>query len=840
MNLLTKKPSNVDVSVKKFKPEHLQRTSHWSRFLKVFSATLVVLFVSSGMIFTPNANEAAQASGPYDPACPTWPGEDNENIGYARLGGMTNAQDAFLSTNGTSVRTHEARISWKTFSQQYKDQLQFVRWVPSVQYSDKGMYTRINEGNGTWGGWRGEGNANPNPIVYAGAYDRKNVIDFINDNGYCATARYTAASATIFGNMTLGVAKFLYDVVDVIYVAAMGGGINITNVTGLNEDGGDSSTFDSIYQTSEENSESWTRQIANTLELALLGDGNNDGLYNTLYLQFLLPLIFIGSIVIIVNLLRTKAVKALTGIVWMIVTIILGTLLLQAPMAIPKFIDGVVGTVANTAASAITSADDSELCNIPDNPNNQADIEARKVSCKIWEETVFAAWKKGQFGTSEMPNAEAANFVQYVYSPKLNEHIYNLGGNYNAFFTGSESFTANGFLAIIALLSIGFFTASMALLLMAYQVSMLLLIFTAPFFFLVGIAPSATGKGVFLRWFELIISLLVKRLVVTVLLAVFLKMFFIVAGIGFDNILIQSAIFAIVAYIGITQRSKIIEMFTGRINFGGDKSISVGGALESVADKSAVVAMGAAAAGTALAGKAAIKGTASLTGAAARAGTTSARGAYAQRKLQKMKESGVSEQVREEYLQDRVGKLGNRFGSQFVGADGNISLAAWDEEIEIKKETKIRQKEERAQEVQIRNDARKAQSILDKERKGVGVTSEEQAFAVDAVKRRAELIERKQSDKINRKVAKNVASYTNDEARQKAYESQINKMSSKPNLNVDLVDKEAVNSQIQTIDNSKARKQAQKRYRKNGMARRAAHNRSFKNDYLDGPQKMGL
>jgi hypothetical protein len=839
MNLLSKKPSNVEISVKRFRPKHLQKTNYLSRFVKVFSATIVVLVASSGMSLSPNATMKAEAAS-YDPSCPTWPGEDNEHIEFAMLGGMTNAQDAFLSTNGTSIRTYEAIVSWRTFSQQYKDQLQFVRWVPSVEYPSKSMYTSIDEGNGTWGGWRGEDlDDDPNPIVYAGAYDRKNVVNFIDDNGYCATARYTAASSTIFGNMTLGTAKFLYDMVDIIYVAAMGGGINITNVTGLNEDGGDSSNFDSIYQTSEANAESWTRQIADTLELALLGDGTNKGLYETLYLQFLLPLIFIGSIVIIVNLLRTKAVKALTGIVWMIVTIILGTLLLQSPMAIPKFVDGVVGTVANTAASAITSADESELCNIPDNPDNQADVEARKVSCKIWEETVFAAWKKGQFGTSEISNTEAANFVQYVYSPKLNEHVYNLSRNpaYNDFFTGSGSFTSNGFLAIIALLSIGFFTASMGLLLLAYQVSMLLLIFTAPFFFLVGISPSATGKGVFLRWFELIISLLVKRLVVTILLAVFLKMFFIVSGIGFDNILMQSVIFAIVAYIGITQRSKIIEMFTGRINFGGDKSITVGGALETVADKSAVVAMGAAAAGAAVATKKTIAGASSLTVGAAKAGTNSIRGAYAERKLQKMKESGASQQEREEYLQDRIDKLGSRFGSNFVGADGNISLKAWEEQIEVKQQTKITRAEERNQEVQTRRDARKAQTILDKERRGIDITSEEQAFAADAIRRRAEIVEKKQAEKTSQKIAKNISQYTTEEARQQAYERQIE---SKQNtmLNPKLVNENSVAEQLASMENAKARKRAQKSYRRNGMARRAAHNRAFNNDYLDGPQKM--
>lgn len=832
MSLLTSRDNNIEISVKKFKPKHLQEKNSFKRFITVLAVSLTVVFISSGAVIgTGDSNNTAYAAD-YDPECPTWPGQNNEYIEFARLGGMTTAQDTFISVAGTDKATYPEPNSSKTFSEQYKEQLLFVKWIPSTEYwSSRGatMYTQINNGK-TWGSWSGGvAEGAPRDILHASAAEKKNVIDFLDDNGRCGLKRFTTNSSTVFGNMTLGVAKFLYNIVDIVYVGAMGGAINITEVTSLNQEAEGASTIDEIYQTSEANAGSWTRQIADIIEVALVGDGAGDeGLYGNLYAQLVLPLIFVGAIVIIVYLLRTKAVKALTGFVWMLIAIVLGTLLIQSPMAIPKFIDGIVGTVSNTVATAITATDDSELCSIPDSDTNQADVEARKVSCKIWEETVFESWKIGQFGTDKIPTSEAKNFVQYVYSPQLNPSIYSLASNeaYDKFFTGGD-FTANGFLATISLLSIAFFTLSMGLLLLAYQISMLLLVFTAPFFFLSGIVPSATGKGVFLRWFELIVSLLVKRLVITILLAVFLKMFFIISDVQFETntLLFQSVLFAIVTYIGITQRSKIVELFTGRINFGGDKSITVGGALETVADKTAVVAAGAVAAGTAIAAKTAVKGATGLAAKGVGSGTSAARGEYAKRKLNKMKEAGVSEQERKDYLQDRIDTLGSGFGAQFVDAKGNISLKAWDSQVQVKQEAKKARKAKRSEETKIRKDARKAETIIDRDRQGVEVSETEMAFATESIRRRTEFDARKRTENATRKAARTVANYSTEDARQNVYERQKKK-------NPD-IDEEQFKVLLSQSDNDKGRKKARKAYRKSSTTRRAAHQRAFKNDNLD-------
>lgn len=790
----------------------------------LLTAAFVSLTVSGATIVSETSTAYAM-----DVACPVYAGDNNEYEKYAKLGGMTTAQIEHIQTLGLDKTAAMDDVPELTFPEQFGENMVFTNWVPYIG-EDVTPYGSINSNNGeSWRSFTGGGETSNLPETSTPEPD---FIDFLNDRLNCKVDIGFASAGTVMPNILLDIGKFIYDITDNIYVAAMGGSTNITNVVALDTEAGDVENFDEIFITDESNNESWSIQVANVIEEALVGQDGEGGLYNTLYLNFLIPLIFVAAIVIIVNLLRTKAVRALTGFVWIIVVIALGVAVLQTPMAAPKFIDGLVGTVGNTAAEAITetaspSEENSTTCSIEDPNATIPDIQARTVSCRIWENTVFKAWERGQFGDSSFDDVESKEFIQYMYAPRAANAAYTVagsGGKYDAFFTSSGQ-EYNAIIGIIAVSSVGFFVLGNSILLMGYQISMLLLIFTAPIFFIAGIVPSTMGRGVFLRWLELIVGILVKKLVVTILLAIFLAMFFIIASIEFPSLLIQSVVFVVITYIGFTQRSKIIEMFTGKINFGGDKSINVGSSIESVADKSAVVAMGATAVGTGLALKATGKGIGKGAAFAGRKGVTGVRRTVGTNKIRKM-QKGVAEgkhtqsQVDEEVL-NKQEKLGTKWGSKFVDENGKLDPAAHNAERENARNDRKSRKAERASGAATKAEAKDAEATL---KRPYGMNSEEDVKnAQEKINARDKVLADKKAKKIESQIASRVAKQKTSEKRAAALAAQMAKIPEERKVHIQ---ESEITHQITDEMKNKQKKQAQKQYRKNPVTQRHAEERA--------------
>jgi len=676
------------------------------KIAKPFAMLLATLTLTVGVTgattITPTENAYA-----LDAGCPVYAGNDNENEEYANLGGMTTNQINWLQTFGTSGSPVKTDNPGLTFPEQFKDNLSYVQWVPGIPAKDKSGLDGNREISGaSWDSFNRGIFTNADKSLPETSVSNPDIVGFLNDRGFCRIDIAFKNSATVLPNMFLGFGKFLYDLTDTFYITAMGGSTNTTNVVGLTDEAINADSFDDIYIIDESNNDSWFVQIADRVEEGLVGEDGEGGLYDALFLTFLLPLVFIAAIVIIVNLLRTKAVKALTGFVWVIVVIALGVSVLQSPMAIPKFVDGLVGTVGNTAATAITGAasdTESDLCTIESDSRNQINKDAAEVSCRIWENTIYSAWKEGQFGASDaIEDAEATNFIQNTYGPEAgNAAAIAAESSFDNFFTG-EGQTYHAVMGIIAIGAVGIFVGGNAILLIAYQISLLLLIFTAPIFFVAGIVPSSMGRGIFLRWAELIVGIVVKKLVVTILLAVFLAMFFIIASIDFGNLLVQSLLFGIITYIGFTQRSRIIEMFTGKINFGGDKSISMGSAIEKVAERAPTVAKGAAL----VAGGAAAYGAGKAATAGGKFAVNKVGDARAKGKINKLISEGNRVQAKN-VLQDRAAKRGAKFEATFVNDKSEIDFEGYANVQEQRAAAKV-------EKIQARQDNSKAQTILSK------------------------------------------------------------------------------------------------------------------------------
>ena len=98
----------------------------------------------------------------------------------------------------------------------------------------------------------------------------------------------------------------------------------------------------------------------------------------------------------------------------------------------------------------------------------------------------------------------------------------------------------------------------------------------SPFFFLLGVIPKF-GKGVLMRFAELMVSIVLKRIITTVLLAVY---FIFYSAIATSDAVIIVQIFAIaaVAFGTLYARKLFIGMTANKVDFGGDKRLGLPGA----------------------------------------------------------------------------------------------------------------------------------------------------------------------------------------------------------------------------------------------------------------------
>jgi hypothetical protein len=214
-------------------------------------------------------------------------------------------------------------------------------------------------------------------------------------------------------------------------------------------------------------------------------------------------------------------------------------------------------------------------------------------------------WAIWQLRDQKLPDGSTSRISQIAYSQ--------LGTGMNLVWGGDilRQFNA-ALLSLIASIGTLIMVISSSFMLLGYEIVLIFLVVLSPFFFLVGAAPGF-GRRILMRWFELVTSLVIKRILLTFILAIFLRLYAMVTAIQI-NWLFQVILLSILAYVAMTQRAKIFSVFTDALNFGGDKSIGFDGAgnkAGGLLKGAAGLAMGAAAggAGAALGARIGGKGT---------------------------------------------------------------------------------------------------------------------------------------------------------------------------------------------------------------------------------------
>lgn len=693
---------------------------------KALASLLAVLFLGTTLVA--GATIPAQATN-YHTTCFLDASDDNWFMSH--MGGMMTSminpsksdQSKFFGQASVNSLTTAEKEAQPTMRDKYAEQIRFVSWVPALRDQGDDITTdttKISVWNGVKNDASWSENTDRNKFdlgtgTWVAAKDTPIRAGEETDRGFadlkCVGTQASKEWTDVAPNFFFQIAKGISNITTFLYASASTGS-NISDVIGLNT-ASIASSPDQVLERDATQNTSWAYNFGSAIQGVLTGtnrDGTptgQNGLYSDLYLNFLLPIILIGTVVILLNAIRARAIKAFSGIVWMIVAIVSGMLLLQRPMMIPEIVDGLVGTVSSEVNRAIIGKTDLKACDIPDGSAtgdyaSKTKRESKEMECYIWYYTIYIPWAEGQFGVQSYDKAVTSTDSVFYYQKNTNVLDVNIPVGYqtinplndkmgwplyqleymerpagaNVAISQSQAITDNvgsvttggksqwfsggdrigaSLLALAVSLSAGIFISVNSALIIGYQIAMLLLLMVAPVFLLIGAIPSQMGKGIGLRWAELVVGIAVKRMVIVLLMAVFIKMFIIVAGIENIGVGFQIIIFTVLSYLGITKRNEIMDLFTGNINFGGNKSINTSG-VENLGTNAGKIAVGGMIAGAAIGGKLARKGTTTAvknTAGAASRGIKNARYESAVKKEQRKMFDAGSDEQRAELMEKR-------------------------------------------------------------------------------------------------------------------------------------------------------------------------------------------
>lgn len=191
-----------------------------------------------------------------------------------------------------------------------------------------------------------------------------------------------------------------------------------------------------------------------------------------------------------------------------------------------------------------------------------------------------------KFGNYEVP-ASNVNWALYQLNTESNwkvntglnysEIAYNrLVANDNTQWVTLDGAVPAAFLSFIGAIGPVVVMLSISFMILAYQVTMLVLIAFSPIFFLVGVAPG-WGRRIAMRWLEIVVGILAKRIILTFFLMLYIKMYMVIVSLSGIEWFFQMVLIGVLSYVASTQRGTLMNAFTNAINFGGDKSMNMDG-----------------------------------------------------------------------------------------------------------------------------------------------------------------------------------------------------------------------------------------------------------------------
>ena len=318
-----------------------------------------------------------------------------------------------------------------------------------------------------------------------------------------------------------------------------------------------------VYQSAAGNGIlNWLKNAVNGLITAL---------GNAIYFPFLAPVVIIGAIWLAwQGLVRKRATRTIEGTMWMVVACAAAIWLIGAPQdftGVGSSVSNGVTQVLNVAFAKLPSSGDGNcLPVLPGDPqsvpsnfaftsgNGLIDQNANE----LWSVLVCKPWLDGEFGTTvfgsptgkqtvvnqfgrqllwsqaiaanEQPTQALVTAKQDVYVG-IAKSLQTNDPSVYALFQGNQWTTRLeiGFSALFAALAAGLLVLLISLTLIILKLGWLLLLVVGPFFLLIGIHPGF-GRVVAIRWFEMLVGVLLKQIAVALVLSVLLYCYSLIMG----------------------------------------------------------------------------------------------------------------------------------------------------------------------------------------------------------------------------------------------------------------------------------------------------------------------
>jgi hypothetical protein len=299
-----------------------------------------------------------------------------------------------------------------------------------------------------------------------------------------------------------------------------------------------------------------------------------NSLGNVIYFPFLAPVVVIAALWLAwQGLVRKRATRTIEGTIWMVIAAAAAIWLIGRPADFTN-----VGT---TVANGTTSVLNAAFANLPATagsnclPVAQNDPQSVTASYsftsanglvdqnanELWSVLVCKPWLDGEFGTTQYaaPGTNQPQTVVNQYGRQLlwaqavagNEQpvtktlIDSKQATYNgiamqlkqtnpavySLFQGDQWTTRLeiGFEALFAAVAAGLLVLLIALTLIILKLGFLLLLVAGPFFLIIGVHPGF-GRVVAVRWFELLVGVLMKQVAVALTLSVLLYCYTLIMG----------------------------------------------------------------------------------------------------------------------------------------------------------------------------------------------------------------------------------------------------------------------------------------------------------------------
>ena len=321
-----------------------------------------------------------------------------------------------------------------------------------------------------------------------------------------------------------------------------------------------------VYQTAAGNGIlSWLQNAVNTLITAL---------GNAIYYPFLAPVVILGAVWLAwQGLIRKRATRTIEGTIWMVLACAAAVWLIGRPAdftGIGTTVSNGVTQVLNTAFAKLPAPAASNC--LPVTATDPQSVTANYAftsgnglvdenANELWSVLVCKPWLDGELGTTQWapPNSVGAttNVVnqfgrQLLWSQAIaaNEQptqalitakqdtytgiAQKLHANYPAvypLFQGNQWTTRLeiGFEAMFAALAAGLLVLLIALTLIILKIGFLLLLVAGPFFLIIGVHPGF-GRVIAIRWFEMLVGVLMKSVAIALVLSVLLYCYSLIMG----------------------------------------------------------------------------------------------------------------------------------------------------------------------------------------------------------------------------------------------------------------------------------------------------------------------